>query len=124
MPTYTNIAESVHNLGGMPIQPGQSGVIKKYLYPANPNFELTAHGPAPWRTLYDGSLPATLTGLAKYGQIVIVNDSGATISVTANEDTSNVRKIQANREVLITQDREIDRLDLTGSGSVYVYGLV
>ncbi|MBI4962508.1 MAG: hypothetical protein HY913_04465 [Desulfomonile tiedjei] len=124
MPTYTNVSTTTKNLEGVPLQPEQAGTIKKYLYPPNPNFELTSHGPAPWVTLHAAAAPVTLTGLSKYKSIQIKNASGAAITCVVNEDSSNPLAVLSGEIDKISQDREIEKLEITGSGGspVYVYG--
>lgn len=54
-----------------------------------------------------------------------MNNSGALITVVANEDTANGMVVLNGGEIMLDQDREIDALSITGdgvSGDVYVYG--
>lgn len=126
MPTYRNTAGTPKFFPAYGMVPAGASVVSgKYPYPLDQAFELVSYGEAPWVKLHADPLPAALTGLARYGQILIVNNSGESISVTANEDSPSTLVILDGHTYPIIQDREIEKLEITGTGAgvLYVYGL-
>lgn len=127
MPTYQNTSDATAFLGEYGnVGTGQSVTVPKYVWPLDEAFTLTAHASAPWTTLHAGTPPAALTDLARYGRILIVNETGDIVTVKANDDSENVLTVVDGRTHLIEQEKDIDKLDIIGSGgsSLYVYGLV
>lgn len=96
-----------------------------YPYPLDSAFVLTEYGDAPWVKLHAGVLPATLTSLAKYAQLLVVNDTGDLVTMAANEDATNTMVVLDSQTRTVEQDHEIEKLSITGSGgsNLYVYGL-
>jgi len=126
MPVYRNTAEIAKFFPDYGMVPaGEYVTSKTYPWPLDVAFELVTYGDAPWVKLYADILDAELTGLSRYGQIFIVNNTGALVSVVANEDSSNPLVVLDGHVYPISQDHEIDKLTITGSGAgnLYVYGL-
>jgi len=126
MPKYQNISGSAAFLPGYQVvAAGQYITVPRYVRPLPAAFTLLTHDDAPWVKLHAGVLPAALTSLAGYGQIVITNDTGDTVTVQANDDSTNVWTVLSGQTLPIEQDHELDKLDITGSGgsNLYVYGL-
>jgi hypothetical protein len=127
MAIYRNTAQAAKffpDYGMIPA--GEYVQSDKYPWPLDAAFELVQYGDAPWMKLHAAVPPATIAGLSKYGQILVVNNTGAVVSVKANEDATNVLAILDGHIYPIHQDHEIDKLEITGSGAgtLYVYGLV
>lgn len=130
MPTYTNgnaVAKPFPGYSGR-VEAGADVQVIKYAYPVPSGFTLTSHLPRthlPWEKLHAGALPVAIDeGVAKFAQVEILNKSGAVISVVANDDTDEPYVIPDGEYRLISQDCEIDAIDITGDGGelVYVYG--
>lgn len=91
MPTLTNNTETAIELpfwGKKLIQPGESIYCAKY-YPDIPaGLDITGHLPAPIETLHHAALPVSLSNLARYQYIEILNSSGSDIECVFNGDTA------------------------------------
>jgi hypothetical protein len=129
MAKYLNSSENRAALPGHGlVEAGELALVNKYVYPLPAAFELVDHSGTkpPWYTLYDGTVDdfEQLTGLAKYGTLTITNNTGNVIEVVVNEDNTNVLTILNGATWPIVQDKEIETMDVTGSGegSFYVYG--
>jgi hypothetical protein len=111
--------------GGRQVAPGSWGKTVGYAYPVHADFTIIEHDPSPIETLHEDVLPATLTGLAKYGEIIITNDSGLSIAIEFNEDDSHSLTIANGKTYPILQDKEIEKMEITGdgTGNVYVIGM-
>lgn len=123
-----NTAAAITAPGMLTVEPGAEATSRDGRYlPLASGLTVVIHRKAPWTTIHDAALPVSVTsGLAKYNQLVILNTSGDVVSLIVNGDSSNVRKIQDSRELIINQNREIDKLTITGSGagSVALYGVL
>lgn len=124
MPTYRNdTAAAITGVQGKTVAPGGSCRYSRYLTDAH-GLTLTAHKAAPWVKLYAGAAPASITEVQGYTQIRILNESGAAVSVEANDDASNPIRVQNNGTFTFAQDHEVQKLIITGgTGNVYVYGM-
>jgi hypothetical protein len=132
MPTYTNTSEAIITPPGYKtLAPGETLRSNKYLYPVPTGIEFASHEPRvslPWITKYAGSLAAfeVLTGLAQFRSIVITNNTGNVIEIVANADSDNILYVLNGSTWPIDQNKEIETLDISGSGegSVYVFGTI
>lgn len=128
MPVYTNDSAStafLEDYGN--VEAGSIATVPKYAKNLDAAFSLTTHADAPWVKLHAGVLPVSISsGLAKYGQLLVVNDSGDDVTITANGDATNTLVVLDGATYPISQDREIDAITIAGAGgtNVYVYGLV
>jgi len=126
MPVYRNdTSETRTPSGGLSVFPGRLLVTQKYLRDPD-GLTLIEHGLSPIQTLHKEPPPASLTGLAKYGQIIIDNQSGNDITLVFNEDDEAPVIVHDRQPYPIEQELDIETLDITGDGvlNVYVYGLV
>lgn len=128
MPTYHNTSDHDAVLTGYGhCAPGEMKIVQYYVYPLPTEFELIAHAPAPWRTLYAGTIGSAgvITDLERVGQVVISNNSGDTLAVVVNGDTANPVYVFQGLNHPITHSKEISILTLSGAGegSVYIYAL-
>lgn len=119
--------QNLYGYGDVPV--GRHCIIPDNKYPTVFNkgdvWTVIEDAPAPWETFHEGAPPLTInSGLAVYSSIEIINQTGANVIVVANRDVSRPRTIPTDQFRIITQDREIDALSITGegnSGFVYVY---
>lgn len=128
MPKYRNTSENSSPLPGYrSVEAGELVTVQKYVYPLPSAFELVDHSGTkpPWTTLYSGAVDdfEQLTGLAKYATITITNNTGDLIEVVANEDGDNVLPILNGATWPIVLDKDVETLDVTGSGEGSFYVL-
>jgi hypothetical protein len=129
MPTYTNtslVAAPFPSVGM--VAAGGSVATLKYLTDVPTGFELTAHTPYPKiPVLKFGDAPPSgaVTGLAGHAQIRVFNNSGADATVIINDDDANALIYPHGVIDLIENDRDIEQIEITGSGTgdVYVWGV-
>ncbi len=127
MPTYRNDAATAKILPGCGIvEAGETGSLLTYLdYPGD--FTITEHDASPYVKLHAGTISATpITGVAKYAQVEIHNNSGDVLTVVINEDTSNQLYFVHTQIRVIENKHGIEQIELSGSGggAVYIYGLL
>jgi len=129
MPSYWNSGDTRAVLPGYRgLEPDETVSVSKYvILPDDSPIQLYSHEPytLPSVKLHAGVLPVAITsGLAKYVQIEIVNESGAIITAVLNTDSNNSHVIPSGNFRTFNSDKEIEALSVTGdgTGNVYVYG--
>jgi hypothetical protein len=140
MPTYRNTDTDPRLFPRVstPIPAGSdTPAVPGYIWPVPKYFELVSDEPkrpTPWVELADDLIAnlETLTSLAQYAQIKVVNQSGADLSIVPNGDTDNPMKVITGSVEFITIGvsalgmKDINSLTFSGSGTsgnVSVYGL-
>ena len=131
MPRYTNSGSVIVPIGKLSFKPGVETVTLKYVN--HPDLTLVSDNPRirPFVTLHSDTISAIpangVTGMENFKFLTIQNFTGATITITANEDALNTIDIPSNQNVEFGIDNDWRRLDVTGSGTgifnVYVSNL-
>ena len=121
---YINDTEApITPIGGKTVAPG--GIVEpRQYFDDEKGLTVTRHRPAPWVTLFNGTLPAELTGLPKYKKIEITNVSGAVVECVANGDNANPFPISDGTSKLLSLANDVYSLDITGAGDGSVYVVV
>ena len=132
MPIYRNPdATKTKRVRGLELEPGQSGapMPDRYLTPdelSRSGLVLAHPNVSPLPKIAEGTPAFTVaSGLAVYGKLVITNDTDDSISVLFNGDVMSPFTIVAGAMYSITTDRQIDAIQVTGSGSgsAYLHGI-
>jgi hypothetical protein len=127
MPTYKNNTTDTIVYEGISFPPGIEKSMYKYVY--HPDLTFIKHAPRvfPFRTLYEGTIggSTTLTGMSRYEELVVYNNSGNDLVITPNADSGNTMSIpQGDRRTFTINNRWYSiSFSGSGAGNIYVYAV-
>jgi hypothetical protein len=120
MPSYRNNADSSRILGIYgKFDPGEVRIVPRYVWPLPADFEMVGHAQSPVRLLFSGAPDDfdQLSGVSEFAQVIISNTSGASLTVTLNEDTENAFDVASDASWTLENDSEFDTIDISGDGT-------
>lgn len=131
MPTYLNSTSAdLYSADPFILFPADSEVTSSVYARGLPSgVTLTDHSPAisPWVLLVSSStFPTEAVSVSAYKSLIIHNECSKSISIEANEDTSNAIRFGPNSQSTIENNPPLIGsiiIDTDGSGDVYVWGI-
>ncbi len=124
MPIYKNTGSNIVQVDGKSFPPGVEVTTQKYIN--RPNFTLVSDNPkiSPFVKLYSDTIANAsggITGMQEYDNMLVYNNTGALLTITANEDSSNTQVLPDNQFLNFILDRQWRRMDISGSGGGNLY---
>ena len=121
MPTYTNTGSNTIFIANIEFPPGVKKISRKYV--SHPDLTFVSHNPRvlPFKTLHNGTIASIasggLVGMEGFQFMTVQNLTGALITLTPNEDSTNIMEVSDNQSIEFGLDNDWRSLEIAGGGA-------